>query len=85
MQIILKKLRENAPPPHQHDENCELCDLDVTDEFYLLKDVIGSVSFQKSLVENVYVTPFWFNGAFVRKDVKPMQSHMSKSNISKIK
>ena len=83
MQTFLKKLMENAPPSHQHDENCELCDLDVTDEFYLLKDVIGSVSFQKSLVENVYVTPFWFNGAFVRKDKKTIHSNPSKSNISK--
>ena len=78
-------MKENAPPSHRRDKNCDLCDRNVTEEFYLLNDVIGIVSFQKSLVENLYVTPFWFNGAFVRKDVKPMQSQSSKSNISKIK
>ena len=78
-------MKENAPSSNQHDKNCDLCDRNVTEEFYLLKDVIGIVSFQKSLVENLYVTPFWFNGAFVRKEKKSKQSHSSVSNISKSK
>ena len=32
---------------------------------YLWKDVFGMVSFQKSLVKNIYITPIWFNGIFV--------------------
>ena len=50
---------------------------------YLLKDVIGMVSFQKSLVESIYVTPFWFNGAFVEKNNKPIHPKPSK-RLSKL-
>ena len=81
--MTFKKLKENAPPSHQFDENCDSCDRNMTEEFYLLKDVIGIVSFQKSLVENIYVTPSWFNGAFVRREKKSSLPNQSKSNLSK--
>ena len=51
---------------------------------YLIKDVIGMVSFQKNLVESIYVTPFWFNGAFVEKNNKPIHPKPSK-RLSKLK
>ena len=37
---------------------------------YLWEDVFGMVSFQKSLVRNIYITPIWFNGIFVEPKEK---------------
>ena len=77
-------MEENSPLPENYAENCDVCDKHQTEKMYLLKDVFGMVSFQKSLVESIYVTPFWFNGAFVTKNDKPVDPKPSK-RLSKLK
>ena len=74
-------MKDNGPPPKEYVKNCKECDRNLTKNMYLLKDIIGMVSFQKSLVENIYVTPFWFNGDFVVKNNKPVHPKTSKCLI----
>ena len=61
--FTFQELKDQAPPVLDHDQNqTEKQDPST----YLWKDVYGMVSFQKSLVKHIYVTPIWWNGRFVR-------------------
>ena len=62
-------MKTEVPSLDRHVGNCDVCDKEAN-ETYLEKDIIGMVSFQKRLVENIYVTPVWFNGAFVKRKEK---------------
>ena len=70
-------MRTQVPSPENQGGNCDTCH-PANPDTYFLEDVIGMVSFQKDLVENIAVSPVWFNGAFVEKEESPTNPKKSK-------
>ena len=75
--ICYQELKTQVPSPENQDGNCDAC-RQAKPDAYLAEDVIGMVSFQKDLVENIAVSPVWFNGAFVKKEENPTSPKQSK-------
>ena len=63
-----QELKKQAPPYKEQNSDLLKDELLHVGQNYLWNDVFGMVSVQKSLVENLYVTPIWWNGHFGDKD-----------------